>query len=873
MKLTKVLSLILATLMLAACFSGCFGGGNTSSNTTSDQPSSPSDWELNVSSDPNASNEGTEDFDTNSGISSIPGQSADDDEDSDDDDNFGDSDDDSSTEREESVFDNLEDFKFKYQTKNYIYGITDTGYERIAFINKDGSYTDALAGGGSFILNADIVGQVAQSVDVRGYERTLIDNRMALIVTYDGRGIEAHNTIFKTTYVFYDNYIRVMANVSYNSPSTVLKSGVISMSYLGGVSTSSVEKGYDFDWYYPENGDHPYRETVSYHTKNVLPDGEHSVYVFNTGNIPGSYFDMLVRYPGQNVPVFFDDSEPLFSTNYTAEYTIVFAREQEDNTKNNYHARFYGRNSNFAAGIAPVVANDDVSTIFRRDEVELNMNVTNLTQDDLNFSARYELYDWNGNLIDKGIHINSTVFGGLEANRTVKVTAKEHGYGMFFLNLLVITDKYSYREYYPFIMLDDYEYKYYANNPFGMNQIVEPDLHDLDDVYSIFCKIGISSTRGGLTKTDKDWRIEQCKNILEDMKQKGFHYTEHGGWDEKRNTLYGPYVTEFIHGNEYNMKINGGEYSVSDAPLVWSMYYDEQVAPQLAVAQKYGKTPVLAGNSAGADYWFDEIYKAGLWKPSVKQSIHSYSLYKNSPDLKSQYYHLWGAEAGFARTQRACEKYGKISWQIHETGYSALPESTNVDIRTAADYNIRCYLLGVACGAETVSLYCLFDYRTGGFGTTLDDVEFHFGQFYLADYFGRILPKPTVMAFATLTRTLESYKSCVESEKYSNFNQQDRNGGGTKRVFAVDTELYGVVYVAWSNNYLLPNDSGYERIPICPWEGYKLWGDHTEDLVLDVEGDSITVIDLNGGEKVIPAVGGKATVKLTGAPVFIKGAK
>lgn len=870
MKLTKVLSLICATLMLAACFSGCFGGGGTSSDITSNQPSSPSDWELNVSSDPNADKEGTEDFDNNSGVSSIPGESDDDEGDGDD---FGDSDENYDPFAEPSVFENLEDFKYKYQTKNYIYGITNEGYERIAFINPDGSYTDALAGTGSYVLNADVIGQVAAARDVKSYERTLIDNRMALIVTFEGLGMEAHNSIFKSTYVFYDNYIKVSANVSYNSNYTILKSASVNMTYLGGVSTSKVQKKYDFNWYYPEDGGFPYRETFSFMNKNVLPDGKHSVYVFNTGNIPEYYFDMLVRYPGQNVPVFLDTTEPVYSVNYTAEYTIVFAHEKEDNTENNYRARFYSRNSDYAAGIAPVEANDDVSSIFRRDEVELNMNVTNLTQQDVNFSVRYELYDFYGNLVDKGIHVNSTVFAGLEANRTVKVSAKEHGYGMFFLNLLVVSDKYTYREYYPFIMLDDYEYKYYANNPFGMNQIVEPDLHDLEDVYSIFCKIGISSVRGGFTFTKTDKQIEQCTRILEDIKQKGFHYTEHGGWDAKRDQYYGKYITEFIDGNEYNMKINGGEYSVNDANLVWNMYYEEEVAPQLAIAAKYNKIPILAGNSAGADYWFDEIYKAGLWKPSVKQSIHSYSLYRNSPDLKSQYYALWGAEAGFARTQRACEKYGDISWQIHETGYSCIPESDNVCIRTAADYNIRCYLLGVGCGAETVSLYCLFDYQTGGFGTEVGGTEFHFGQFYLADYYGRILPKPTVMAFATMTRILESYKGCVESEKYSNFNQQNMNGGGTKRVFAVDTEVNGTVFVAWSNNYLLPNDRGYERVPICPWDGEKLWGDHTEDLVVDVIGDSITVVTLGGKDTVIPAVNGKATVKLTGAPVFILGAK
>ena len=142
-------------------------------------------------------------------------------------------------------------------------------------------------------------------------------------------------------------------------------------------------------------------------------------------------------------------------------------------------------------------------------------------------------------------------------------------------------------------------------------------------------------------------------------------------------------------------------------------------------------------------------------------------------------------------------------------------------------------------------------------------MEYHFGNFYYPDYYGRILPKPSGISYANMTRAIESVQTLVESSKYS---------GGTLRVFEADTALDGKVYVAWSNCAKLKNDSdysSYQRDPSMPWE--NLWR-ASENLTITTSSKTVTVYDSMGNTKTYTASNGKVIIPITGETVFIKGA-
>jgi hypothetical protein len=203
-------------------------------------------------------------------------------------------------------------------------------------------------------------------------------------------------------------------------------------------------------------------------------------------------------------------------------------------------------------------------------------------------------------------------------------------------------------------------------------------------------------------------------------------------------------------------------------------------------------------------------------------------------------------------------------------GYHTARPKAHVCLRTQADYNIRSYILCIAYGAEHAAAYCFYDFSNVGYGTLMGDMEHHFGHFYMPDYYGRVLPKPAGIAYANMTRVLESTVKITEYERYSKRKV---------RAFTADTKEYGDVLVAWTNCAPLPNDTyecenSYdnpkERFPTMPWENQWKRG---EWIFLKTEQDYVTAVDLMGHKKTYKATRGTARVELTGAPIFIIGAK
>ena len=182
-------------------------------------------------------------------------------------------------------------------------------------------------------------------------------------------------------------------------------------------------------------------------------------------------------------------------------------------------------------------------------------------------------------------------------------------------------------------------------------------------------------------------------------------------------------------------------------------------------------------------------------------------------------------------------------------------------------------------GVDVVQYYCMSD-RTGyytGFNNTNE--EWNFGLFYEADYFDVIKPKPAGIAYANMTRQLESYvHNSGKIDSYDEGNLEDGaysyNVAGV-RAFRFDTELYGEVVVAYSNSEVLSNGKknilheSNLRTPNLTWNTH--W-QKTDDTEFTAKGQTVKVVDIMGNTTVYtPDSNGKVSIPLTGSPVYIYG--
>lgn len=906
MKFARVISLFLALLLVVGVFASCTsscsdeGTSSTQSGTQSGEQGSVGEF-----------NQGDEVEDNN-----IPG----DDTNSDSNNNGGnnqvdnyddpsDDDGDDYDETEASYFDEKSLLTYCYETNYYAYGITDAGDEVFAFKEKDGSYYDVMYGAGKLILKSNDL-EIMSVDSIASYDRSFMNNTLTVTVRYTYNSsqyeVDASKNFVEVNYSFYDEYVDVGYHIVFNSSKAITKDDSIIKRSLCTDYESSYKQMLT-KWNYPQDNDHPYKSVRGWSTRLTFDD-KHSIYTINYGNAPQQYAGVYLSksYPDLNVPLFMS-TDSSKSIDFTAQYAIVFCNT-EDKNEAAYRAYFLSDKSNFAAGISSITKNDDNTTIYVKDKVDLNLNITNLTKSDMTADVRYDIRDYYGNVIDSGIYLESTVFGGLEANRKITIDAKKHGYGMYFVNFKVFTKRYIYYDYYPLIILEDADYPERSQIPFGITQSLESEFASLQDQTSMYLKLGNGYTRRLTYSVNTDKEIKDTKNMITTLQQAGMFissmYTMWTPFNSPDAQIYyqhyAKYFKHYLVGNELNMQVNSVTEKV-DSPdeiklvnQVWNNYVNDTVTDQKQICKDYGWTFIYAGISAGTRYWYDKIAQSGDWNTNSILAVHGYSMSNKHPDAIEdiQNDRLWSHEAFLIRTQKAINDYAakyngfKKRWFVNEVGYSspffgsvADGDRHMVDIRTKADYDIRCLVTSIAYGAEKATLYCLFDYDNSGMGTNQYEKETGFGAFYMPDFYGRIMPKPTANAFITLTKTLGGVKQngITESSKYSNGPLQDKNGGGKLRVFDVNTVSKGHILVAWSNIKRQVNDSityggiRSSRDPALPWNPTNFIV--TEDLVVESNNAYVTIVRLGGKEEQVKVVGGKATIAVNGSPIFIIGAK
>ncbi|MDR1892781.1 MAG: hypothetical protein LBQ48_07215 [Oscillospiraceae bacterium] len=753
-----------------------------------------------------------------------------------------------------SLLNKQDTLQYYYEGAGYAYGITQDGSEVLSFLDANGQLKDAARGAGYWS-----VGNVVEGMRFREFQRTVVNGDRGVIVRYDGVCKSGVTAEIETRYVFTPAGVSVTSDLIVSGSTSLSSSGSrLKRSFIydydedGNQILIPVERTLNYEWVYPENDDFPYRKVESYVTVNKFDSG-HYLYTFlRSSDIPENYSNLYTAYPAVDIPLFFGDalasSESPFKT--TVKYDLAFEQVYEGRNSR-YMALFGGQGSDYAAGIAPVSEAEPNSTVFIGDEAELNLNVTNLTKEALQYSVRYELYDYYGHMLDSNIFINSSLPVDFSANRRVKIKA-DNNYGIFFLNFVVATGRYVYREYYPLLLLPDTEYRYTSTSPFGVNQIQNTGGWAMDFL-NLASKIGVANLRtaalfAGTTDADKAL-FEECKRL-------GF-YLIGSSYGDAAVDYYKDYITDIVYGNELNLQVINGNQTLEQA---FSTYYGSTFKTGLTMKQKYGINHICAGISAGQTAWINKLGEH--WDEFDIIDLHTYGL-PYSPDLKVSSSQTWHVEQSLQRTRAAVDQIGSKRIYIHETGYCSAPGGRQgTDLRTMAEYNTRCFILALAYGVERVMTYGFTDYSNSGIGAAYSDTEYNFGQFYWVDYFDRIMPKPSAASFAGMTRTLESVRTVEINDRYTQ---------GKVRAFTADTAAHGNVVVAWSNCAPLPTDTMtmMTRPYVClPWNSQ--WKS-SEKVEFEAFGSEVTVVDTMGNAKKYPVQNGKASVELNGAPVFIIG--
>ena len=794
-----------------------------------------------------------------------------------------------------------ESLQYFYDTDTYAYGISENGIEYIAYKSPSGEMLDAITGAGKYILNTSTGAAVVVTGVVDKFESLMKDGFPSVIVDYKTSGTASHAAV-QTTYMFKDCSISISAQVNAeNSTNISFNKSQFIRGFVNEYIDSEIK--INSKWVYPTNGDYPYPDFESLCYKHQLIDDVY-MYSFMRGeDIPTQY--AVSSLDAKEMELSFVDAKGLY---YTHQYDLTFVDTLvEYQQSSDYRGLFKSYGSDFAAGVAPVNDSGDNSTVFVGDSVKLNINVTNLTSDDLTFSLRYDVRDYYGNIVDKGLFIDSTAFQHTGANREITVGGK---YGIYYLNLYVISKYSTYKECYPFALIKDHDYKYNETSPFGINSANTKNQTEVENTAKIFAKIGVANARvnGDMVPLAKELHkngITRLNGIM------GSPFENTGGTAtylqeaEKVLNALAPYIDSFEVGNEMNLQVMQGKYTMDELyPIFYNYTF---VKMRELLAEKYPSVKYIPSPfSAGEQEWIDQLTKGyildtdkdgnpeqiipAVWDDLDIVSTHIYG----NPWMPDEYSSfepaykagLWCIEGALQRLEECFEKYctdpTEKEFYVTEFGYgTSAGDPLSLDLRTHADYLVRSSVLCSAYGADRIQYYCMYDRTIGKSGfynteipdSTLTMNEYNFGVFYEADYYGRFMPKPSAVAFAVMTQQLESMNR-NSSGVYDKYDEGYDVGG--VRAFKCMLSGGDEVVIAYSNNEVLTNGKkGSDgktglRTPNLPWNNQ--WA-KTDSTKFQAKGDKVTVVDIMGNESVYNAESGYVTIPLTGSPIYIYGVR
>ncbi|MDA3732669.1 glycosyl hydrolase, partial [Niameybacter massiliensis] len=271
--------------------------------------------------------------------------------------------------------------------------------------------------------------------------------------------------------------------------------------------------------------------------------------------------------------------------------------------------------------------------------------------------------------------------------------------------------------------------------------------------------------------------------------------------------------------NEYNGTFNPTKRPPEDYAKLLKLTYAtlKEVDPNCTV---------VGGVTAGTDlYWIERILRVGAIDDMDAISIHPYC-YPMTPDVGK-------FENNIEQTFNLLKKYGKEKpvW-ITELGWPTQRDQYGVSEVDAGSYLVRSYVKSIASGM--VDKYFWYDLQNDG--TDIYNNEDNFG---LVRGEGATVPlsaKADYVAYAQMVDALEAARfindSMIDNKIRVNY---------FKRSTGED------VVVVWSTK------------------------DQGEAIAFETTQSSVTVMDLFGNERVIPALGGKVSISISKEPIYIVG--
>ncbi len=766
---------------------------------------------------------------------------------------------DSTKEFGDSIVKDTSSLDFYYDGDNYRYAIVD-GEEIIAFYD-NGDYIDVLSGAGEYVIrDTTFTNILTEASSVEDFSYTKEDDVTVLTVKYN----ETDSSVSaSTTYKFSDSHIEVVANID-GIGSNNVGTSFFQRNFINGYEDYELKQNQE--WVFPENDDFPYKDFDSIVSTHYI-DNEHKMYTFFNGDAAntGKYFD---DYSPEHLPLKVSDYT---LDSYELNYNLVFENLSEDSDPD-YFALFKNKGYSFAAGITPVTESIENSTIFEKSDLEFNINISNISDVDKDYSYSYKIYDYYSNIYnetDESVAIKADD----SCNCDVSFDAKNQG--IYYLELTVSDGNDTHKELYPFGYLPEYNYEYRESSPFGISGIRFGNYQQNDTTLALMDKIGVANARVGISTPEyvnSDYTLlekslETLNNTGIDvtgqyllMKDWSFSSDADAFQSEMEDTLdhVSKYLTDCEVGNETNL------YPTYDSKEeAMEHYYEYEFKPGYNALSNAG-VPIVASGVYQAMYdWMILMKSSGVWDMSSVLSTHNYG-FPHSPDHVNDDSIEHSFESGLVRARTALDTYGDKTWYISEMGYSTAPLNnanmfSGVDLRTQADYTFREFILGLAYGADVIESYGFYDQLNMQKSTNPNDVEYHYGMLYDQDYFGRVMPKPWVLAYASMTRNLESVTSATSLTLSSS----------TIKAFSLSLEKDNeTAFVLWSDCSLLSNDAVEgTRTPNLPWNNQ--WED-TEDITV-YSTSTVTVTDIMGNKTEYTPKNNVVTIPVSGSPIIVTG--
>lgn len=755
--------------------------------------------------------------------------------------------------------------KYYFDGENYRYGITTTGKEVIAFKDADGTFIDTINGAGEYVIrDTSFWGYISYPTSISGYTEKVENGVKILTVKYTTSNKTATSS---TTYKFYDNHINIVANINNVRNTAVVGDSYFQRTFYNDYIDSELKQNQK--WVFPKDGDFPYKDFESIVITHYF-DSKHKLYTFYRGENANTrnYFD---TYSKEHLPLTVKDNK---LNSYELTYDLVFENPSADRDSD-YLALFESTEEALAVGITPVTESVGTSTIFTKDDVEFNINLTNLLDKAANYYIEYRVYDYYGNKYNE-IEENGTVNVNSEKNYAVSMRNMKQG--IYYLDLLVVSETGEYHELYPFGYLEDYTYKYNSTSPFGISGIRFGDYQQNDTTIKLMNTLGMANARVGISKPEYvnetyDLLVDCLSRLDENGVSVTGQYLLMNDWSFSSNpdafaaemdtalSYVSKYLDSVEVGNETNL------YPVYDTlQQAMDRYLEYEYRPGYNVVKNKYNLPIVGSGVYLSDLnWYKLMCTSGLYANMDILSTHAYS-FPHSPDVTADMSIEHSFESGLARTRYLLDAAGEKEWHLTEMGYPTTPNNkenmfSGVDLRTQADYTFREFILALGYGADVVESYGFYDQVNMQKGTTSTDCEYHYGMFYDQDYFGRVMPKPLALAYGSMTRELESVKACYGIDTSSD----------TIRAFQlVLDESNTNTFVLWSNCAPLTNDAveGY-RTANLPWNNQ--WSG-TENIVLYASSE-VEVIDIMGNVTLYTPSKKDSTVTIpvSGSPIIVKG--